>query len=58
MRNLNVRLPDELHDRLKAAAERDRRSLNAEILHLLDRALADGEHGQTPAAADGPTVTG
>jgi predicted HicB family RNase H-like nuclease len=35
MRNLNIRLPDPLHERLKQAAARDDRSLNGEILWLL-----------------------
>ena len=39
MKNLNVRLPDELHARLVAAAENSRRSLNSEVLWLLDNAL-------------------
>jgi len=39
MKNLNVRLPDDLHGRLRAAAERERRSLNAEILHRLERSF-------------------
>lgn len=37
--HINLRLPEELHERLKRQAERDRRSLNAEILVLLERAL-------------------
>ena len=37
---VTVRIPDELHARLVAQAEADRRSLNSEILHLLDGALA------------------
>jgi predicted HicB family RNase H-like nuclease len=40
MKNLNVRLSEELHARLKATAAQDKRSLNSEILILLDRALA------------------
>lgn len=42
MKNLNVRIPDELHARLKALAEREHRSLNAEIVHLLEQAVALG----------------
>ncbi|MDW8804106.1 Arc family DNA-binding protein [Streptomyces scabiei] len=40
-----VRLPDELHARLVSQAGTDRRSLNSEILHLLEGALtaADGD---------------
>jgi hypothetical protein len=39
MRNLNIRLPDPLHERLKQAAECDDRSLNGEILWLLKAGL-------------------
>ena len=35
-----LRLPASLHGQLKALAERERRSLHAEILVLLDEALA------------------
>ncbi len=35
-----LRLPDDLHDALKAAAVEDARSLNGEILWLLRQALA------------------
>jgi len=31
-----LRLPDELHERLKAASEHDRRSLHAETLWALE----------------------
>lgn len=36
-------LPDELLVALREAAERDRRSLTQEIIHLLDTALRGGE---------------
>ncbi|WP_131745850.1 Arc family DNA-binding protein [Frankia sp. Cppng1_Ct_nod] len=39
MKNLNVRLPDDLHARLVEAAKEDTRSLNSEIIHLLREAL-------------------
>jgi predicted HicB family RNase H-like nuclease len=39
MKNVNVRVPDDLHARIKAAAETDRRSLNAEILWLIEQGL-------------------
>lgn len=39
MKQVNLRLPDDLHARVKQAAQQDRRSLNGEILWLLDRAL-------------------
>lgn len=36
MKNLNLRLEDGLHSRLKHLAKRDRRSLQQEIVFLLD----------------------
>ena len=36
---MTVRLPDELLARLRQAAARDRRSVHAEILWLLERGL-------------------
>jgi predicted HicB family RNase H-like nuclease len=41
--SINLRLPRDLHARLKDQAARDRRSLNAEIVWLLDGALDDIE---------------
>ncbi|MEX3105180.1 toxin-antitoxin system HicB family antitoxin [Streptomyces sp. V2] len=40
-KRITVRLPVELHDRLAAQAKRDHRSVNGEIVHLLEAALAD-----------------
>ena len=49
MKNLNVRMPDEMHARLAAAAEASRRSLNSEVLYLLDLGLiAEDEWTQGP----------
>ncbi|MFB7243221.1 antitoxin [Streptomyces populi] len=39
MSKFTLRIPEELHARLTAHATADRRSLNAEILHLLEIAL-------------------
>lgn len=39
VKNVNVRLSEELHERLAAQADRDLRSLNSEILWLLTYAL-------------------
>lgn len=39
MFKFTLRIPDELHTRLAAQAATDRRSLNAEILHLLEVSL-------------------
>lgn len=56
MKNLNLRVPDELHARLKALAESDHRSLNAEIVHLLDRASAEQSHPLREQAEGPQTV--
>lgn len=39
MKNVNIRFPDDLHERIKAESEADDRSLNAEVLALLKEAL-------------------
>jgi plasmid stability protein len=38
-----VRLPDGMRERIKDKASRNHRTMNAEILHVLDRALAADE---------------
>ncbi|MDW9626504.1 Arc family DNA-binding protein [Sinorhizobium meliloti] len=43
-----LRLPDGLRDRLRAAAEENRRSMNAEIVVHLERAV-----GNTPEKMEG-----
>lgn len=43
MSSIHLRLPDYLHIRLKERAEEDRRSLNAEIVWLLEQALVESE---------------
>ena len=40
-KNVNLRLDDNLHARLTAAAEEDNRSLQREIVSLLEAALAE-----------------
>ena len=39
MANLSIRIPDDIHQQAKAAAEADRRSLNQEIIWLLEAGL-------------------
>ncbi len=53
MPGLSIRnLPDELHTRLKERARRARRSLNAEVLCLLEEAVArDAAAGLPPEQA-------
>lgn len=36
-------IPDELLDRLRKRAETDKRSINREVIHLLETALSDGD---------------
>jgi predicted HicB family RNase H-like nuclease len=45
MKHVNVRMPDGLHARLAAQAETERRSLNAEILWLIEQGLQQPEGG-------------
>ena len=41
MSNLTVKnLPEELHEALREAAERNHRSLNSEVIHRLENSLA------------------
>ncbi|MGE3267120.1 MAG: Arc family DNA-binding protein [Chloroflexota bacterium] len=37
--NINVRFPESIRDRVKAFADRDRRSMNSEIIQLLEEAM-------------------
>lgn len=39
VKQLSLRLPDDLHEQLKLAAEDDRRSLHAEIVRRLEKSL-------------------
>ncbi|MEV7774602.1 toxin-antitoxin system HicB family antitoxin [Kitasatospora sp. NPDC086791] len=50
-----LRIPEDLHARLTAQAAHDRRSINSEILHLLDVALATV--AQTPDRLDADPAT-
>ena len=44
MATLNVKdFPDELYARLRERAERERRSVAQEVIHLLDEAVAEPE---------------
>lgn len=56
MVKLNLRLPEELHARLAAQATADRRSLNSEILHLIEVGLAVIAP-ETPDRPDGDPAT-
>ncbi|MFE9997016.1 Arc family DNA-binding protein [Streptomyces avermitilis] len=55
MIRFSLRIPADLHERVTARATADRRSLNSEILHLLETALAApradaGSPGGDPAS--------
>lgn len=43
---ISLRLPDDLHQRAKAASERDHRSLHGELLHLIERGLDAASQGE------------
>jgi hypothetical protein len=51
MKRLDLRLPDELHARLVELAEREHRTLNAQLVHLLqwaERRALDELAGNDP----------
>ncbi len=39
MKLLSLRIPDELHEAIKALSEKEKRSLNSEILYILEEHL-------------------
>lgn len=41
MHALNLRLPDDLHATVKALAEQEHRSINSEIIALLEQAIRE-----------------
>ena len=45
MATFTIRIPDEMRDRIKAAADEDRRSMNGEIEWLLGSSLDRREDG-------------
>lgn len=44
MKHVNLRLPDELHEALKAAAEADHRSINSMVIVLIEQRLKGSSH--------------
>ena len=44
-----LRLPPDLHDRLKTLAAREHRSLHGQILYLLERAIDMEQEGKAAA---------
>lgn len=47
MKELKLRLPDEIHASLAAAAEADRRSLNSMVIVLIEEALKQRDPAAT-----------
>jgi predicted HicB family RNase H-like nuclease len=47
-KRISLRLPTDLHSRLVEEARADRRSLNSEIVHLLEVALTPTADGDEP----------
>ncbi|MCT9078857.1 toxin-antitoxin system HicB family antitoxin [Streptomyces fulvoviolaceus] len=54
MRHVNLRLPDDLHERARSAAAADDRSLNSWLVSLVRRAV---ESGGTPDRDDADPAT-
>jgi len=48
MARITLRLPADLYERLKDMAKRNRRSMNAQILYLLDQAAPVKRRSDTP----------
>lgn len=46
MISYTLRIPDDLYARIKQAAEQDRRSIQGQMLWLIDRSLAHREEGE------------
>ena len=44
-KQITLRLSDETHDRLKAIAEQERRSLHAQVLIYVDRGVKQDQEG-------------
>jgi len=57
MVNFNLRLPCDLHARLKKAAAEDKRSIHAEILWLIEHGLDEAEAARAPGLTAGPGLT-
>jgi hypothetical protein len=50
IKRFTLRLPEELLARVRAAAERDHRSIHGQFLWLIERGLDQGQHDQSPPA--------
>lgn len=49
MKRFDLRLPDDLHERLAVLAERERRSIHAQILRLIEEGL---DRAETPGKSE------
>lgn len=58
MKQLTLRLPDDLHLALKALAARENRSMHAQLLHLLAREIAREEEREMHAILPSPQGDG
>jgi predicted HicB family RNase H-like nuclease len=47
---ITVRLPDDLHAKLKAVANREQRSVNGQIISILMHAIPPSPEGDSPLA--------
>ncbi|MDX6353819.1 MAG: hypothetical protein QOF98_722, partial [Streptomyces sp.] len=54
-KRISLRLPADLHARLATHAQRDRRSLNSEIVHLLEVALSTHVVDAEPPGSESAT---
>ena len=53
MKQITLRLPDDLHALLKTVSEQNRRSLHAQVLFLIEQGLQDARI-PLPPEGDGP----
>ena len=52
MKQLYIRLPDQLHEQLVRLAEKERRSLNAQVVYLLEHAVQQLPKGKYPTSTN------
>jgi predicted DNA-binding protein len=57
VKNFNIRLPDDLHERLVKAAAEDKRSAHSEILWLIENGLDERQATAAPGLTAGPGLT-
>jgi predicted DNA-binding protein len=46
MTNTNLRIPDELYEKLKEIAEREDRSINGQMVHIIRKYIEEFEKAQ------------